>query len=156
MTKKVNEILAALPKLSQPELATIKAAVEHLLTKLDSTDDTLPLFTIVRLRLGVKVSFGQFKATSAYPVWRKKAAVVVSFIDQWWPDAKKTERGALLTLAVDLLLSDLKRCQIPATLSSISSSLDRIPQLIDFELPDYRQSGLSHLVLKAMSTRRRE
>ena len=53
-------------------------------------------------------------------------------------------------LCVGLLINDLKQLSVPVTLGTVCSNLARVPQVFDQQFPDYRQSGMAHIILKQM------
>lgn len=149
---RVDEVLAALPKLSQPELASVRAALEHLLVhQVDELDTTSPLYIAMSELLGVGLSFRDFHNAQSYSTWRKVAPKVVAFMEATFPHTTKVTKFAMMTFMLEALMDDLKGRGVPLTLSTVTVNLARLPALFDQEFPGYRESGKAHLVLKAMT-----
>lgn len=147
----VNEMLKLLNKLSQPELATIKAATEHLLTKqVDELDTTSVLYSTMATLLGVGLSYRDFHNVTAFSTWRKSAPSVVSFIEATFPGATKVAKCAMMTFLLEALIDDLRGRGVPISLGTVTVNIQRLPALFDECFPSYRETGLAHLVLSAM------
>ena len=148
---KLNDILAVLPSLQQHELATIKAAINHLLVKqIDDVDTTSPLYEAMANLLGVGLSFRDFHNVTSYSTWKKSAPHVVSFIEKTYPQATRVAKLAMMTFLLEALIDDLKGRGVPITLGTVTVNLERLPALYDQCFPGYRESGMAHLVLKSM------
>lgn len=151
MNKNLSELLGALPTLSHEELATVRGAIDHLLSKRSEGDDpTIPLFNSILKVLSKQMAFSTFTGTSAYRAWKANAPVCVSFIETTWPEASKVAKGALMVILIDMLIDDLQGRGVPVTIGTITNNLDRIPQLFDLAYPDYIKMGMAHVVLKAL------
>lgn len=152
----VNKVLGILPGLSQQELATVRAAIDHLLVhQVDELDTTSPLYTAIATMLGVGLSYRDFHNVQAYSTWRKVAPKVVSFIQETFPQATKVTKTAMMTFMLEALMDDLKGRGVSITLKTMTVNLSRLPMLFDQEFPDYRQNGMAHLVLEAMTKGRK-
>lgn len=148
------KLLAALPHLKQTELATLRAAIDHLLVhRVDDLDTTSPLYAAMAKLLGVGLSYRDFHNVVSFKTWRKSAPAVVSFIEATFPTATKVAKIAMMTFLLEALIDDLKSRGVPITLGTVTINLDRLPQLFDSAFPDYRQAGMSHLVIEAMKKR---
>lgn len=152
---KASQIIAFLPKLSRADLATVKAAAEHLLGGLNSeaNDHTYPLFEAVRNIINSRISFLKFKTTNSFREWDKNASGVIQFIDETFPNIGKTTRMAMMTYLVGALADDLKERGVPVTIGTMSSNLGRLPEVFEDAFPNYRGSGLVHLIVKSMERR---
>ncbi len=149
---KLNEVLAALPHLSQTELATIKAAIDHLLTQqVDEVDLTSPLYDAMAKALGLQLSFRDFHNIVSYKTWKRTAPVVVRFIETTYPQATKVAKLAMMSFLIEALLEDLKSRGVPLSLGQVTLNLERLPMLYDQSFPDYRKSGMTNIVLEAMT-----
>lgn len=146
------EIMQALPRLKVEELATIKAGIEHLLkgNASDTRDATEPLYDVVARAIGAKQSFQSFKGMRAFLTWKSKAPGVVLFIDELYPQAKLVAKQALMSMLVDGLITALKRHKVPITIGTMATNIARLPQVFETAFPDYRESGMQHMILKAM------
>lgn len=150
----VDKVLALLPGLTQQELATVRAATDHLLVhQLDELDTTSPLYATLAELLGLGLSFRDFHNVQSYSTWRKVAPKVVSFIEATWPSATKVAKLAMMSFMVEALMDDLKGRGVPLTLATVTMNLARVPMIFDQEFPNYRESGKAHLVLEAMTKR---
>lgn len=148
---KFNDMLRELPKLSQEELATVRAAIDHLLGSSDHLlDNTSALYGAMITLLGIKLAYRDFNATKPYREWRKSAPAVVYFIDQTFPASGKISKMAITKYLLTALIDDLKARKVPVTLGVVVSNISRLPQIFDACFPNYRESGMAHLVLKAL------
>lgn len=142
-------ILSALGGLSVSDLKAVRAAADRLLGSPAATAG--PLWGILTAALGVKLPYDRFTKTQAYKAWVKNEAVVVSFIASTWPDLPKVQENALMNfLITEVLLPDLKGRGLPVTVGTVALNLGSLPHVFDHGFPDYRASGMSHLILKAM------
>lgn len=147
----LGTVLGILPQLSQTELATVRAALDHLLvSKVDDLDTTSPLYAAMATLLGVKLSFRDFHNVQAYSTWKKVAPGIVTFISETWPDLTKVAKLAMMSFLLEALIDDLKGRGVPVSLGTVTFNLSRLPEIYDLIFPGYRQAGLSHLVLGAM------
>jgi len=152
---KLTDILSQLPKLSQEELATVRAAVEHLLAgSSDAEDPTRPLYDVVSGAVGRGyLSFQEFSKMAAYKTWRRDAPAVVQFIETAFPQSHKVTKLAIMNYLVSALIDDLKERNVPITLRTITNNISRLPQILDDCFPDYLKGGAAHLIVKAMERR---
>jgi hypothetical protein len=149
---KLNAIIAALPSLSQPELLSIRAACDHLIATPDTnSDDTTPLYDAMAKLLGVGLSYRDFHNVVSYRAWRKAAPSVVAFIDENWPDATRIVKLALMTLMLEALRDDLRERGIPVSLGTMTTNLSTLPECFDRCFPGYRETGMAHMVLDAIT-----
>ncbi len=151
----VNKVLATLPHLSQEELATVRAAIEHLLVhQVDELDTTSPLYTTLASLLNIGLSYRDFHNVQSYSTWRKVAPKVVSFITDTFPQATKVAKIAMMTFMLEALIEDLKGRGVPLTLATVTINLSRLPAIFDECYPGYREAGKVHLILEAMTKNR--
>lgn len=150
---KVTDVLVLLPKLTQGELGTVRAAVEHLLTGgiVDSDDDTKPLYDMASAAVGRGyLSFYQFQKMAPYRVWKRDAKAVVQFIEKTFPESQKVTKMAITSFLVAALVDDMREIGIPITLGTITNHISRLPEMLEKCFPGYVASGLTHLIIKAM------
>ncbi len=149
--QEMKQILAQLPKLSQQELATIKAACDHLLDR----KQEVPLLYLSMLDLlGQKgPSYASFQRTVSWKPWQKNLLEVSAFIEKLWPDLTRVQEASINCFLLQLLAGDLKYLKVAVTIGSISSNLGRVPEVFDRSFPGYRENGLAGLVLKTMVNR---
>lgn len=152
MTK--NQVLAALPKLTKADLATVRAAVDHLLgPQQGATLTAPPLFNALAGLIGNRVTYQAFTTMGAYKHWAKNVTTVDEFITEHFPDTSKVLSAALLRFLMELIVDDLKGRKVPATLGSITVNLGRLPEIFESAFPGYLESGAAHLIVKAMVKR---
>lgn len=151
MTNRAIKIISELPNLSQKELATVRAAADHLLTKGDDIGGCERLlFDALLTAVKVKINFQQFKGMNAYKAWTTHGKSASDFMTQLCPDAKRVTVTALARLLVDALVADLASNHIPITLGTLTANLGRIPQVFEDCFPGYQGSGMIHWVLRTM------
>lgn len=147
----LGELLGVLPKLSQQELAAVRAAIDHLLvSQIDELDTTAPLYSAMTALLGVRLSYRDYHNNVNYKTWKRSAPAVVTFIEDTWPEASKVAKLALMTFMLEALIADLKGRGVPISIGTVTLHLARVPQVFEQEFPDYIRSGLAHVVLTAM------
>lgn len=152
---KLSEVVAALPKLNQQELLTIRAACDQLIKiPVDDVDETNPLFDDLTHILGVKLSFRDFHNVTAYSAWKRHAPGVVEFITEQHPDVSKVLKGALVRMLLEALRDDLRDRGIPVTLGTMAVNLDQLPEVYDRCFPGFRQAGMQRVIEQAMERRR--
>jgi hypothetical protein len=144
----MKNILSQLPKLSQQELATIRAACDHLL---DKKQETPVLYTSMLDILGQKgPSYSSFQRTASWKQWQKNLHEVESFYEKLFPNMTKVQEAAVNSLLLQLLVDDLKYLKVAITIGIVSSNLGRVPEVFDRAFPGYRQSGMAGKLLEAM------
>ncbi len=119
------------------------------------------LFDAVRAELSShgfngKIPFSNLKEGNYYKSWSRGLKVVNQFIDEHFQKhiTSKVQRIGICRIIIQVLLSDLKRLGVPPSLGTIARNLHRVPQSFDNQFPNYIQSGLAHLVIKAMTKRK--
>lgn len=147
---RLPEIIAALPALTEKELAAVKAAINLLSQKNQLSEDEKLLFEAMLKALEMTMSWATFEATSAYKDFKTNAPIVSKFVDEISPYTKKAQQMGLLRYLIGLLISSFKDRKIPVTLGTVCKSLNTIPMIFDAAFPDYRESGLVHILLKQM------
>lgn len=147
------KVISELPKLKPEELATVKAAIEHLLLRQNAeavgTEQTL--FDTLIEATKAKISFQQFKRTSAYKDWAKYGEGAATFIDSICPGAKRVVVMALSRMLIEALSADLSERKVPVSLGSLASNLGRFPQIFEQCYPGYQASGMTHLIVKKLT-----
>ena len=150
----LKDIIAALPKLSQSDLAAVRAAADHLLTgKVDDLDHTIPLFDAMTRLLGVRRSYRDFHRSVAYKTWRRTAPTALAFIDEAFPEATRVAKVAIMNMLLEALIEEFKERNWLISLVTVTRNLDRFEQVFENEFPGYLKSGLAHLVLESMLKR---
>jgi hypothetical protein len=151
----MKSILSQLPKLTQQELATVRAACDHLLDRKQDRKQEVPaLYTAMLDVLGQSgPSYAGFQRTTSWKSWVKNLQEVESFITGLWPGMTKTQEASINCFLLQLLVDDLKYLKVAATLGSVSSNLGRLPEVFDRNFPDYRANGMAGMILEAMVRR---
>ena len=149
---KVNDLIRELPKLSQQELAVVRAAVDHLLDGSSNTEDpTRSLYDVVSGAIGRgHLSFQEFHKMAIYKVWRRDAPAVVCFIDKTFPQSHKVTKTAIMSFLVRALIDDMKMLKIPITIGTVTRQIDQLPQVLDRCFPGYVESNMTHVIVRAM------
>ena len=157
MSSNVNDVLKLLPKLSQQELAVVRAAVDHLLDGSDIVqgDSTLSLYDVVSAAVGRGyLSFQEFRKMTAYKTWRRDGPAVVQFIERTFPQSHKVTKTAIMSFLVRALIDDMKMLKIPITIGTVTKQISQLPQVLDRCFPGYVESNMTHVIVKAMETRK--
>lgn len=144
MSTPLDTILSLLPKLDQSQLAIVRAFITDLSNT--SSEESL-LYEVVSTAVRVKMPFSEFAKSSAYKTWAKGEPTVMAFLNSTFPECqKKLPMVAILRFLIDLLRAELVRADIPVTLGTISSNLNRIPEIFSSEFPGYAESGALSIV----------
>lgn len=147
----MKTILAKLPRLSQKELSTVKAACDSLL---DKPKDSPVLYLTMLDFLGQNgPSYVSFQKTVSWRPWQQNQQIVSSFVSSLWPGLSKVQEVALTHFLLSLLADDLKYLEVPVSIGSLSVNLGRLPELFDRSFPGYRENGLAGIVLSSMVSR---
>lgn len=151
-TSWLNEVVKLLPKLTQHELLTVRAAVEQLITAphTEDVDATSPLYDNMSRLLGVTLSFRDFHNTAVYRQWKRNAPACIAYIEEHFPECRKATKSALMLFMLEALIDDLKERGVPITLGTVTKNIDRLPQLFDQIFPGYIQAGLGHVIVQQL------
>jgi hypothetical protein len=144
----MTSLLSALPGLPRRDLLTLRAALDRLLGAPAATAG--PLYDAVLSAAGVKLPFSRFLATKAGKSYSENEKLVLGWLDQTWPGIHQVQKVALLNFLLGQLVLDLKRRQLPVTVSTLAFNLGSVPALCEKCFPDYIGSGLAEIILKAM------
>lgn len=150
MTAK-DEILAALPKLTQSELEVVHGLSGHLLgvARLPVTGTAQAIINALLTATGQPTGYLNPLAATQWKAFEARVANLTLFLNQHfkgWDDNKITQL-AFLTMLFQLLTDDLKRHGVKPTLGVMLINLKRIPQIFDDAFPDYLESGMGHVIL---------
>jgi len=158
---KLSTILAALPALSQNDLAAVKAAADSLITPSGrataaaNEGAAIPLFDAITHALGLRMGFAAFQATGTYKSYRRGARAIDDFLAENLAEAcDRVSRNAMLSLLVECLIDDLKGRHVPISMGSVSNNLERAPQVFRAAFPGYIENGLGHLIFSQMTRKK--
>jgi hypothetical protein len=146
---KLSEVIAALPTLTEKELAAVKAAIT-LLSKKKGPGHTVGLFEAITRTLEINMSWAFFENTVTCKDFEAAAPDVLDFAFEICKDAGKVQQQGILRFLIGLLVSDLKARKIPVTLGTVCRNLNTVPMVFDSAFPDYRRSSLMPMLLKQM------
>ncbi len=144
-----KDIIKALPNLKQQELRQLRAVINSLLGQ-GPVDDCPLVYDALCNAVGQGRPFAAFKRTAAIGPWRANAPAVMGFIEATWPGVQVNLQRGLLNLCLKLLAEALHRQKLPVTYHTMTVNLHRVPEAFDYAFPDYRQTGMAHVVLNAL------
>lgn len=161
MTSYVETIVSQLPTMSAGDLTKIRQLTEMLLgSQVEvqaSDDDERIIFEAVKAELqatGIRtiLSYGRFSQTRHFKSWKRGIPVVVGFLEDSFKGHANTEieRLALCRVFIQAMIRDFKRRGIPVSIGTIATNLHRVQQSFDNAFPSYLESGLAHLIPKAL------
>lgn len=147
---KLSQILGALPRLTQQELAAVGAAVQKLQGSAAPTidDNERLLYESLTEAIGAGVPFAKFAASTAYKPWVQNASSFVEFAENTFQPRNRAARKALLAYLLGLIHADLMKRNVPISMMAVATNLSRIPELYDQAFPGYRASGISPFKFK--------
>lgn len=143
-------IVAELTRLEARELDAVIAACTKLKGQQRTEDPHAHLLGVIGHAVGDPLAYTKFKRSKEKREWRSSAAGVVSFVQDAWPGLRRVGHHAVLAFMIDILIKDMKKQDMPVNLTTVCNNLGRAPQVFDAAFPDYRQSGMQHMILKAM------
>ena len=159
MPLKKDQILAALPGLSQPDLLAIRAAISALLGPdqgKPAPQGVGPLYEALLAYLGLPgPQWGRFATSRAGQAFKQATPNVLAFMGAFGP-LKRVERLAIYKVVFGLLAADLKRRGIPVSLSTLSYSMERVPDVFKSAYPGYLEGGLGLLIVKSITRKKRD
>jgi hypothetical protein len=147
----ITQLIQALPNLTQAELKTVKAAIDHLLKP--DTSSSQELFDVTINVLGIKtIGYRQFAKTKAHQSWVNNLPILDDLVKQivgtTVPD---TQMIHLKRFLISLLIADLKAKQLEVTMPKIAWHLGNIQEVFENAFPSYLASGIANLVLKGLT-----
>lgn len=159
-------VISQLSTLDKTDLLKVRQLTEILLGGNTNADQNISnenesiLFEAVKAELAAngfngRIPYSTLKESNFYKTWGRGLTVVNQFIDQHFKEhiTRRVQHIALCRILIAALLAELKRQHIPPSLGSIARNLHRVPQAFDNQFPNYLQSGLAYMVLKAMSVK---
>ena len=153
-----DQILAALPGLSNASLRTVQGVIGSLLGEVaissakPASEPVAWLYDALSHHIGARQSLSTFKATAAGKQFMKNAPIAISFIQTNFKGAleNKVKAHGLMRHLTGILLADMKAGKIPITRNTVTANLHRMNDAFERAYPNYIQSGLAVLVLKAI------
>lgn len=153
MTK--DDILAALPKLTRPDLEAVQAVCTSLLggrtghVAAGATTLAAGIFEALTGALNVSMSYSNLP-TATERQFRQKLPTFTSFLDksfEGW-NKNKVSQLAFLKMLFELLIADLRKRGAQPTIGIMVVNLNRMPEVFNDAFPGYIDAGLAKLVLK--------
>ena len=153
---KPDKIIAALPTLSKPELAQIRAAAEALLgpTAAPNDNPATPLFDVIQHTLGLRTGLGNLPAAT-YKTYRRGETAVVEFVAKAFPQAcdNRVTYNGMLSLMLDCLIDDLKERKVPISIGTVCTNLERAPEVFKAAFPGYIEGGAAAIILQKVGVK---
>lgn len=161
----VDAIASHLTTLKQSELQKIRQLTDLLMGGGVSTtqpDDPFERIILEAIkselsREGVRsaISYSSIMESKYAKAWRKGVGVTSEFVEKTFKDHIKTDnhRLGLCRVLARITIDELKKREIPISIGTIASNLQRVPQSFDNAFPGYIKSGLAYLVAESMLRR---
>ena len=151
-----DNILGALPGLSDQDLETVLATASSLLNSRTGpkgqalTAQAAPFFNALQAALGSTMPYSAIANTSHATRFHNKVLPLAKYLDQQFPgwDKSQISQLAFLTMLFGLVVTDLKSRELTPSIGMLINNLPRIPSLLDAAFPDYVQGGLASIILK--------
>ena len=143
----LNDVIKALPQLSDSDRDAIKAAIEQL--EVSGTDEReAAVFDALRKSLDVKVSLRSLGQSQTAKQWRKNWKHFTDFADSLFPSrSSQVERMYVYRFLFGLLADS--SAQEPS-LATVASSMGKVESVFDYAFPSYRASGMISVLEKAV------
>lgn len=152
MTK--DDILGALPALSQADLAAIQALTASLLNDrtaaVDGPATPLAGLTWQAMHTAVNAPHSLPIGTPAGRSLNKRVAGLEKFLNRHFSgwDSNKVSALAFLTMLIRLLRDDLQERGVRPTILLLANNLIRLPEVFEDAYPGYLEAGLANHVLR--------
>jgi hypothetical protein len=146
-----SQILEALPKLSQADLAAVHAMAGHLLsaTMPTSAPDSLTYDAIV-----VTLNLTAHMAPNAARALASRQPVLFKFFDEYFPGWNKSKivQTAFLQYMMGILRNNLIKVGVRPTPLIMIKHLHRVPEVFEDSFPGYLNCGIATaLILERLS-----
>lgn len=154
-----DEILAALPALTRPELEAIQAVTSSLLGAATAAFEpgagtlAAALLNALCVAVNAAVTPSTLAGTTAGKTFNKHLPAVSKFLDAHFRgyDANKLVELAFLRLLADLLRDDLKNRGVTPTIGIMVTNLTRLPEVFDNAYPNYLEAGMGSFILQHLA-----
>lgn len=143
----LNDVIKALPQLSDSDRDAIKAAIEQL--EVSGTDEReAAVFDALRKSLDVKVSLRSLGQSQTAKQWRKNWRQFADFADGLFPTrSSQVERMYVYRFLFGLLADS--QAQEPS-MATVAMAMNKIESVFDDAFPGYRASGMISVLEKAV------
>jgi hypothetical protein len=152
-----SKIIAALPTLSKPDLAQIRAAADSLLGPQAAPNQAAPtpLLDAITRALGLRGGFVHTLPGATYSQYKRGEVAVTDFVAKAFPQAcdSRVTYAAMMGLIVDCLLEDLRGRSVPLSIGTVCSNLERAPQVFRAAFPGYIEGGASAIILQKLGAK---
>lgn len=153
-----DDIIGALPKLSQPDLIAIQSLISALIKPagevLGQAGGNGPIiFEALSGAVNATVALANLTDTATGKTFQKHLPAVTKFLDahfKGW-DANKLVQTAFLSMLMELLRDDLKERGVTPSLGIMVTNLLRLPEVFSNAFPNYLEAGLGDMVLRHFS-----
>jgi len=156
-----DQVLAALPGLTKPDLKAIQAVIAGLLGEPSLGPATAPnepiawLYDAITLHLGARQNYQTFLQTAPGKQFSKNAPVAISFIASNFQGVldNRVKAQALMRYLGSLLFADLKAQKVPITRRTVMANIHRLGDVFNNAFPDYTKAGIGMMVMKTLLKR---
>jgi hypothetical protein len=149
---KVNEILAALPSLSQSDLAKVRSTIKFLETKTEKEEVRWhELYNCIynkTIERGIDLPpRNVFLKNTYFKKFEEAADAVELYTYRVLPNLDKVRRRRLYLFYAEILLDYLEEADKGITQTSVSVYARNIPYLVDRAFPGYAAAGFLNRIL---------
>lgn len=150
-----DQILAALPTLTRPDLEAVCSVAQSLLggrlanSAVAASPLAAPLFEALCGAVNATAALSNMAGTTTGKTFEKHLPGTTKFLDhhfKGWSDNKLVQL-AFLGMLAELLRDDLKERGVTPTLGILVTNLGRLPEVFDNAYPLYLEAGLGNLIL---------
>lgn len=150
-----DDIIGALPKLSQPDLIAIQSLISALIKPAGEVSGQAGgsgpiIFEALSGAVNATVALANLTGTATGKTFQKHLPAVTKFLDahfKGW-DANKLVQTAFLSMLMELLRDDLKERGVTPSLGIMVTNLLRLPEVFSNAFPNYLEAGLGDMVLR--------
>ncbi len=145
-----DQIMGALPSLSQDDLKAIKTLAGALLQRgaPDTQNNPENAQGWLFVALAGVLNMGRGLPGSSKP-FNKNAPVFLGFVAAYFAKAlhRKVDALAVMTALLRLISADLKAKHVPVTFNTMSNNLPRVAEIYEVAFPGYLDSGIAELFI---------